>query len=206
MNRSVFRWIAVVSVMSVGVSFGAAWAQSANPAQTPAQQNPNQVRRVDVTTLTPQQQLRVASRLVEEMSAKRRRVAQLLDTAQQQHDIIRVNCLNDKLTQIDVTIRSARDHMDLLQTAATISNDGQRNHEYSLMQIFGQRAESLDVEARQCVGEELVSGLFKFEDVGSDRVDREGFGRLRSRLIAGAVHCGDEPEVVVVRESLGPGE
>ena len=154
MNRSVFRWIAVVSVMSVGVSFGAAWAQSANPAQTPAQQNSNQVRRVDVTTLTPQQQLRVAARLVEDMSGKRRRVAQLLDTAQQQHDIIRVNCLNDKLTQIDVAIRSARDHMDLLQTAATISNDGQRNHEYSLMQIFGQRAETLDVEARQCVGEE----------------------------------------------------
>lgn len=153
MNRSVLRWIAVVSVMSVGVSFGAAWAQSANGAQG-TQQQQNQVRRVDVTTLTPQQQLRVAARLIDEMNVKRRRVAGLLDRAQQEHDIIRVNCLNDKLTQIDVSIRSARDHLDLLQTAVGISNDGQRNHEYSLMQIFGQRAETLDVEARQCVGEE----------------------------------------------------
>jgi hypothetical protein len=104
--------------------------------------------------LTPQQQLRVAGRLLDEMNAKRRRVAELLNLAQQQVDMIRVNCLNDKLTQIDVSIRSARDHMDLLQTAIGISNDGQRNHEYSLLQIFGQRAETLDVEARQCVGEE----------------------------------------------------
>ena len=87
-------------------------------------------------------------------TATRRRVSDLLDRARTDRDLIKVNCLNDKLTQVDVTLRSAREHQELLQNSVSLNNDGQRNHEFQLMNIFRSRSEVLETEARQCIGEE----------------------------------------------------
>jgi hypothetical protein len=124
-----------------------------------AQTNPPQAGNVEVPTrrnaqLTGPDQLREAGSVIDTMNNQRRRESDLLDRARQERDIIKVNCLNDKLTQIDVTLRSAREHQELLQTAVSINNDGQRNHEFQLMTIFRQRAEGLEAEARQCIGED----------------------------------------------------
>jgi hypothetical protein len=153
-KRSIWQWVAVSALVLGGVRVGVARAQTAPTNAQQQQQQPAVVGRRDVTTLTPQQQLRAVSRMIEQMVVARRTVSQMLDRAQQEHDIIKVNCLNDKLTQIDVAIRSAREHQELLQTAVSVNNDNQRNHEYSLITIFQQREQALEIEARQCVGEE----------------------------------------------------
>jgi hypothetical protein len=152
-KRSIWRWVMVSAVLLGGVRAGVARAQSVGDSATPSA--PATVVGSRATeALTPQQQLRNATRTISEMMVLRRTVSNMLDRANQERDIIKVNCLNDKLTQIDVAIRSAREHVELLQTAVSINNDNQRNHEYSLVQIFQQRTRALDVEARQCVGEE----------------------------------------------------
>lgn len=151
-KRSIWQWVAVSVLVLGGVRVGVARAQTTPP--NTQQQPPPVVGRRDITTLTPQQQLRAVSRMIEQMVVARRTVSQMLDRAQQEHDIIKVNCLNDKLTQIDVAIRSAREHQELLQTAVSVNNNNQRNHEYSLITIFQQREQALEIEARQCVGEE----------------------------------------------------
>ncbi len=107
--------------------------------------------------LTGPEQVREASHVVDMVTSIRRRVSDMLDRARQERDIIKVNCLNDKLTQIDVTLRSAREHQDLLQTALGLNSDAQRNHEFALMTIFRQRSEGLEAEARQCIGEEAAA-------------------------------------------------
>jgi hypothetical protein len=160
-KRSVWRWMVVAALVLGGVRAGVARAQTANAAQPPRQV----VGSRSVEQLTPQQQLRSAARIVEEMTTLRRTVSNMLDRANQERDIIKVNCLNDKLTQIDVTIRSAREHSDLLQTSVSINNDNQRNHEYALIVIFQQRTRALDVEARQCVGEE-AGGFGEAPEIG----------------------------------------
>lgn len=162
-KRSFWQWMAVSVLVLGGVRMGVARAQTANNATT-QEQRPVVGSRT-VQQLTPQQQLRSASRTVEEMQVTRRSVSQMLDRANQERDIIKVNCLNDKLTQIDVAIRSAREHVDLLQTAVSVSNDNQRNHEYSLVLIYQQRVRGLDVEARQCVGEE-AAGFGEGTEIG----------------------------------------
>jgi hypothetical protein len=151
MKRNVLRWLAVAALALGSAGFGVARAQT-QPAASGAQP----VRRVSSTSLSPAQQQATATQLVDEMSTLRRTVNSMLDRATQEHDIIKVNCLNDKLTQIDVTIRSAREHLELLQTAIGLNNDGQRNHEFALMLIYQQRTRALDVEARQCVGEDAA--------------------------------------------------
>lgn len=132
-------------ILAVSMSIGAADAQS---------QTATEVRTQRVAQLSGPDQLREAGHVIDSVTGTRRQVSDLLDRARQERDIIKVNCLNDKLTQIDVTLRSAREHQDLLQTAVTINNDGQRNHEFQLMTIFRSRAQSLEGEARACIGED----------------------------------------------------
>lgn len=146
------NWPVRRSVM--GVVLGLGLAVGVAGAQTPSQSNNNaETGQRRVANLSGPDQVREANAIVEEVQRIRRQVSDLLDTARQDRDIIKINCLNDKLTQIDVTLRSAREHQELLSTAVSTSNDGQRNHEFTLMTIYRGRSTGLEVEARQCIGE-----------------------------------------------------
>lgn len=140
-------------VMAVGLSVGVAGAQT--PTNNQNQGNAEIANR-QTANLSGPDQLREATTVVENITATRRRVSDMLDRARQERDIIKVNCLNDKLTQVDVTLRATREHQELLQTAVSISNDGARNHEFSLINIYRSRVEGLESEARQCIGEEAT--------------------------------------------------
>lgn len=158
-NRSFWHWLAVSVFVFGGVRIGVARAQtapSANTGEAPAQDNNAVVGNQSEQRLTAPQQIDNARRMVTQMSSVRRGVSQMYDRANQERDIIKVNCLNDKLTQIDVAIRSAGEHVELLQSAASLNNDNQRNHEYSLINVYQGRVRGLDAEARQCVGEEAA--------------------------------------------------
>lgn len=161
-RRSVFG-----VVLGVGLAVGVAGAQpraqqgNAQEAEVPQRRTAN---------LSGPDQIREANAIIEEIQRIRRQVSDLLDQARQDRDIIKVNCLNDKLTQIDVTLRSAREHQDLLSTAVSINNDGQRNHEFVLMTIYRGRTTGLEAEARQCIGE--GNGTFDTGSVVTVRVDR----------------------------------
>lgn len=152
MNWPVRRSVVGV-VLGVGLAVGVAGAQTPTPGNNAAAGNA-EVGQRRTANLSGPDQVREANAIVEEVRRVRRQVSDMLDSARQERDIIKVNCLNDKLTQIDVTLRSAREHQDLLQTAVSINNDGQRNHEFQLMNIFRSRSEVLETEARQCIGEE----------------------------------------------------
>lgn len=148
--KRTFAGVSLGVLVSVGLSLGVARAQTA-PTQTG---NAPEVHTQRVNVLSGPDQLREATTVIERITLSRRQVSDLLDRARQERDIIKVNCLNDKLTQLDVTLRSTREHQDLLQTAVSINNDGQRNHEFTLMTIFRSRSEGLLAEARQCIGED----------------------------------------------------
>ena len=146
----------MVLILGVGSSLGVADAQTATGRDNPADA---EVRTQRTANLSGADQLREGGHVIEIVSGMRRRVSDLLDRSRQERDIIKVNCLNDKLTQLDVTLRSTREHQDLLQTAVSINNDGQRNHEFTLLTIFRSHAQGLEVEAGRCIGEE--TGIFE---------------------------------------------
>jgi hypothetical protein len=144
-----------VSTTALLVFFGAtATIGLANAQNQPRSGGEVEVRTSREAALSGADQLREATAIIETMNAQRRQVSDLLDRARQERDIIKVYCLDDKLTQIDVTLRSAREHQELLQTAVSINNDGMRHHEFQLMTIFRQRSSGLEAEARQCLGED----------------------------------------------------
>lgn len=151
----------LLGLVVVFSSMGGAMAQTPTQPNTPAPQNGNsndseqaEVRTQHASSLSGPEQLREADSVLEIVTGMRRRVSDMLDHARLERDIIKVNCLNDKLTQLDVTLRSAREHQELLSTAVSISNDGQRNHEFTLLSIFRSHAQDLENEAQLCVGED----------------------------------------------------
>jgi len=105
--------------------------------------------------LTPQDELAQADAVVSRMTQAAATVRRQLDTARQARDVVKSLCLSDKLSQIDVATRSARDRQQALQAAAQRNDLELSNHEFTMLTVLRQRTEQLTAEANQCLGEDL---------------------------------------------------
>ncbi len=115
-------------------------------------------------SLSGPEQTAWAQEQLSSMEGLSERIQGLLDQARRERDIIKVTCLNDKLTQINVSIRSFRERMEQHAEAVRARSDERRDHAYRLMVILAQRARSLRLEAEGCVGEtDVVFGRTRVE-------------------------------------------
>lgn len=105
--------------------------------------------------LSPQEQLAQADASIAKMSLSASGVRRSLEQARAQRDVVKTLCLNDKLNQIDVAVRSAQDRRTTLDQAVSRKDADLSNHEFTILQVLRQRVDQLDFEARQCLGEEL---------------------------------------------------
>lgn len=108
-------------------------------------------------TLSPPEQAAQAEGFIQRMDATRSGVRRSLESARAQRDVVKTLCLNDKLNQIDVAIRSARDRKSALDNAVTRNDVDLANHEYTILTVLKQRSDQLSAEAAQCIGEEGVT-------------------------------------------------
>lgn len=88
------------------------------------------------------------------------RLSTMLEEARREADIIRVTCLNDKLTQTNANMRTAQARLAAFESAA---DNEQKNHEATVLNVLGQKFQMLDQEASRCVGQDLY-------ETGSTRV------------------------------------
>lgn len=102
--------------------------------------------------LSQADQLSTADTIVNRGTTLSQRVAQMLDDARREADVIRVTCLNDKLTQINANLRTAQSRYATLQRTVDLD---QRNHELTVLTVLGQKLQVLDQEANQCIGQDL---------------------------------------------------
>jgi hypothetical protein len=79
-------------------------------------------------------------------------VSGLVREATDDNDMMKVTCLNDKLTQIDGNLNTAQQHLAALRKA---TDAGVRAHEHTMIMVIGQKLEVLGQEAGQCVGQDL---------------------------------------------------
>lgn len=108
------------------------------------------------TSLTPQEQLSESAKHIGRMEASASGVRKMLEEARKQRDVVKTLCLNDKLSQIDVAIRSGRDRRTQLQAAVGRNDAELSNHEFTILTVLRQRSEQLVAEANQCIGEEAA--------------------------------------------------
>jgi hypothetical protein len=143
MTRS--KWVFAMVGVGAALVFGSAAAQT-GPAGT-----------VDVKapTTAPGDQAGLADQYLVKMQTSATRVRHLLDEARRAKDVIKTTCLQDKLAQIEVALKSARERTAALKAAIARGDGDVRNHEFQVLNVLRQRAEQLDAEANQCIGEEL---------------------------------------------------
>src|SRR5688572_8448730 len=134
-------WIAfaVVGVLS------AAAAQEPPPATEPSQ---------EPAALTPPQMVVQAKGFLPQMDRAATAVRRQLALAREQKDVVKSLCLNDKLNQIDLAIRTATDRISGLEAAAAANDLERSKHQYTVILVLKDRVTALVSEANQCIGEE----------------------------------------------------
>ncbi|HZU84136.1 MAG TPA: hypothetical protein VE987_14505, partial [Polyangiaceae bacterium] len=97
--------------------------------------------------LSMQEELSQADLLLSRIDQAVGQVRRQLENARAARDVVKTLCLNDKLSQMDVANRSARDRQAALQSAVQRSDSELANHEYTILTVLRQRVEQLTGEA-----------------------------------------------------------
>jgi hypothetical protein len=139
-----------ISVFVLGIA-GSATAQPSNGVAPDAQVGFE--RRAQ---LSPQDELNQSEGSIVRMEQIGNTVRHQLEQARASRDVVKTLCLNDKLSQIDVAIRSARDRQQALQAAVHRSDVEMANHEFTILTVLNQRAVQQGAQANQCIGEEYA--------------------------------------------------
>jgi hypothetical protein len=153
--RSRARIVTLVASLCIGVSalVGVARAQQATPAPAPAPEGTAALQRpVD---LDPAEMAKQADTAIARIDLGGRNVRKQLETARSARDVVKTLCLSDRLTQLDVTLRSARERKGALDAAVQRSDKDLAGHEFTIIGVYRQRSERLVGEANQCVGSEV---------------------------------------------------
>ncbi|MCX7807235.1 MAG: hypothetical protein N2515_01380 [Deltaproteobacteria bacterium] len=113
--------------------------------------------------LKPEEQVAESQRLLARAQALAQRIQSMLDQARRESDIMRVTCLDDKLTQVNAHVRSLNDRVRALEEAIRIGDEARRNHEFTVIIVLSQNISTLHRASNDCIGVELF-------DTGSTRV------------------------------------
>jgi hypothetical protein len=158
LKETIRRSLRLLSLVTLGTAALAAtdlaMAQSAGaPASSGTSAQVGFEKRPQLST---QDELAQADLVLSRVDAAAGAVRTQLDTARQGRDVVKSLCLSDKLSQIDVGGRSARERQAALVSAVQ-RNDGElANHEFAILAVLRQRTEQLMAEANQCIGEEVA--------------------------------------------------
>lgn len=93
---------------------------------------------------------------IDEMRADLKRVLDILEKAREEKDIIRLDCVNKKLTAIKGLLRITEQANIQLQESAAKKDDTVATHEYQKILIAHQKVKALRAEAEACTGAEDV--------------------------------------------------
>ena len=129
--------------------------QHASSAQeTSAQSSSTGVDPPQNVGLSPAEQPWSASEVLARMDSSRQTVRRMLEEARAQRDVIKTLCLDDKLNQIDVALRSAREHKSTIDGALQKNDPYFTNNQATLLNVLHQRTEQLVAEANLCISKE----------------------------------------------------
>lgn len=151
MRRQNVLGFTAVTAFAFLIGHGIAAAQAQSGAPQPPDASAGVARQV---TLSPAEQLAQSESFLARMDGSRNVVRRQLETARAQRDVVKTLCLNDKLNQLDVAIRSARERRQALEAAANRNDADLASHEFTILSVLRQRTDQLTAEANQCIGQE----------------------------------------------------
>lgn len=94
--------------------------------------------------------------LTSQVNADKGRVDQLRAEARKQKDILKLNCINDKLAQIRQLQGIMGEASDRLAVAVATNDEPERYHRYTIITISAEKVRTLRGEAEACIGEAVA--------------------------------------------------
>jgi hypothetical protein len=143
---------------NVGVQAGGGVRATPTAAPSASGNTTTQVEIGGVQTraaVTPEEQTAqaaVISRRAEQLAT---RLTKMLDESRRDKDIMRANCINRKLTEVNANTRNVEQRTQALKTAAATNDEARRSHEFTVLTVLSQKLEQLDQEATQCLGQSV---------------------------------------------------
>lgn len=151
MSKNYLRVAIVVGLAISGLSIAA--AQTAGMADNGGASLPPADNKADMN-LSPAQMRAAANQYLPTMEQSAQTIRRQLEQARESRDVVKVLCLNDKLNQVDVALRSTKDRIQSLSGAAERNEAERSRHEFTVIQVLRDRVQALSQEASQCIGEE----------------------------------------------------
>lgn len=105
--------------------------------------------------VTPQEQAAEADEIQRRAGQLAERLTKMLDESRRDKDIMRANCVNRKLTEVNANTRNIEQRARALKDAAATNDEARRGHEYTVLTVLGQKLDQLDSEATQCLGQSV---------------------------------------------------
>jgi hypothetical protein len=150
----VSRHVLAAAAAALMAGSGLLWAQPGRAPAEPAQAEPAEPAQ-QVRELSPQEMIADAERLAGEIQLVRGEVVTLQSEAREEKDMIRLDCIDDKLAQIDqllLIVDAGR--ADLGAAVASGDLEG-RVHHHGLVAEAREKATAVRQEADGCIGEEM---------------------------------------------------
>lgn len=161
--RMVSRHVLAAAAAALMAGSGLLWAQPGRvpeqaPQTAPPEASPGPSSNAPAQQpreLSPQEMIADAERLAAEIHAVRAEVVALQTEAREKKDMIRLDCIDDKLAQLDqlgLIVDAARSDLG----AAVASGDLEgRIHHHGLVTQAREKATAVRQEADGCIGEEM---------------------------------------------------
>jgi hypothetical protein len=145
--------IIVAATLGAGLTYVAAQgASEADANAAPAVEDGDEA--LPVVT-TPEEQVAQSEAIFATGTSIRDRVQGMLTDARRDRDVIRITCLEDKLTQIRAHIASAEARHGELRAAVEANDGASREHQYTTIRVLATKLRDLSREAAQCVGQDV---------------------------------------------------
>lgn len=107
--------------------------------------------------LTPEEKLATAQKRIERMRGQLGQTTELLQKVREgDGDIVRINCINEKLAAMKGFVKVSEQSYTGLRDATGQDDEVAQAHHFSLISISAQKVRDLGEEAQTCVGEVQV--------------------------------------------------
>lgn len=105
--------------------------------------------------LTPKEMRESAGKIMEEIRDMLGRLVELRKLARQSQDVLKLNCVNDKMLLFKQVVNIAEDAQTSLVESIAMGDAAARYHHYGQVVLSKERAENLRSDAEGCIGAEV---------------------------------------------------
>lgn len=107
----------------------------------------------DASKVADPEKVKTSADSVGRMRSALKDVLQKLEEARNSKDVVKLNCVNEKLTQIKGLLRISEQSDVALQEAVARKETGTAEHEFTKVTIARSKVDQLRAEAEQCIGQ-----------------------------------------------------